>query len=75
MPSATGEYDPEPGTNPFGASNTLSASEPWAITSAMKVYFLVIRVVAQECSQMKYDNVFNEQKLTSGGKVNSLTND
>mmetsp|Transcript_11539 Transcript_11539/g.28432 ORF Transcript_11539/g.28432 Transcript_11539/m.28432 type:complete len:554 (-) Transcript_11539:344-2005(-) len=51
---ASGEYDPEPGSNPFGASNTLSASEPWAITSAMK---------------MKYDNVFNEQKLTSGGKL------
>jgi len=45
----------EPGSNPFGAGAGLSsAQEPWAITGPMK---------------LKYDNMFNEQKLTSGGKL------
>uniref|UniRef100_A0A7S2QS49 Calmodulin n=1 Tax=Norrisiella sphaerica TaxID=552664 RepID=A0A7S2QS49_9EUKA len=47
--------DTEPGSNPFGSASPLnSAQEPWAITGPMK---------------MKFDNIFNEQKLTSGGKL------
>mmetsp|Transcript_21590 Transcript_21590/g.32128 ORF Transcript_21590/g.32128 Transcript_21590/m.32128 type:complete len:566 (-) Transcript_21590:155-1852(-) len=40
--------------NPFGSAHKYSAGVPWAISNQMKV---------------KYNNIFNEQKLTSGGKL------
>uniref|UniRef100_A0A6U3C2T6 Calmodulin n=1 Tax=Lotharella globosa TaxID=91324 RepID=A0A6U3C2T6_9EUKA len=45
---------PVSSSNPFGPSQSTGSGVPWAVTAQMKV---------------KYDNMFNELKLTSGGKL------